>query len=183
MTETCCDPLNAITSPNWLSQVIIRKITRSDLPALEWNGEYRHLRRVYSFSFQAQEFGRAVIWVAEHPDAGIIGQIFLQLISDRLELADGINRAHIYSFRIKPPYRCAGLGSIILNKAEAYLRESSFRYVTLNVAKSNQKAQRFYKRHNYQIASHESGRWSYPDDEGEWHDVEEPAWRMQKELD
>ena len=183
MTETYQNSLSIISNPNWLNQVTIRKITKSDLPALEWDGEYRHLRRVYSFSYQAQISGKAFIWVAEHPAAGIIGQIFLQLISDRLELADGINRAHIYSFRIKPPFRGSGLGSLLLEKVEDHLRDKSFRYVTLNVAKINFKAQNLYERHGYRIISHESGRWSYPDDEGEWHDVEEPAWRMQKELD
>jgi ribosomal protein S18 acetylase RimI-like enzyme len=183
MMETCCAFPSITADPDWLSRVIIRKITKNDLPALEWDGEYRHLRRVYSFSFQAQESGKAVIWVAEHPDAGIIGQIFLQLISNRLELADGINCAHIYSFRIKPPYRGSGLGSAMLKKVEAYLHNDSFRYVTLNVAKTNQKAQRLYERHDYHIISHESGRWSFPDEEGVWHEVEEPAWRMQKALD
>jgi ribosomal protein S18 acetylase RimI-like enzyme len=183
MTETCCDPAAITTDPDWLSQVIIRKITKNDLPALEWDGEYRHLRRVYAFSYQAQASGRVVIWVAELPGAGIIGQIFLQLLSDRLELADGINRAHIYSFRIKPPYRSSGLGSLMLKKAETFLKDNAFRCVTLNVAKNNHLAQRLYKRQGYQIISHESGRWSFPDDEGVWHDVEEPAWRMQKPLD
>ena len=126
MMETCCDSPDITADPDWLSQVVVRKITKSDLPALEWDGEYRHLRRVYSFSFQAQESGRAVIWVAEHPDAGIIGQIFLQLISDRLELADGINCAHIYSFRIKPPFRGSGLGSHMLEEAEIFLHECCF---------------------------------------------------------
>ncbi len=183
MTETCQQTSNITADPDWLSRVNLRKITKSDLPALEWDGEYRHLRHVYAHSFQAQVSGKAVIWVAEHPDAGIIGQIFLQLVSNRLELADGINRAHIYSFRIKPPFRGSGLGSLMLNKAEEYLHSRSFRYITLNVAKINLKAQTLYERHGYHIISHEPGRWSYPDDEGVWHDVEEPAWRMQKELD
>ena len=183
MKEILQDTSSITANPEWLSQVIIRRITHRDLPALEWDGEYRHLRRVYAHSYQAQISGKAVIWVAEHPAAGIIGQIFLQLISDRLELADGINRAHIYSFRIKAPYRGSGLGSLMLDKAEGYLRGRCFRYVTLNVAKDNLKAQSLYERQGYQIVSHESGRWSYPDDEGEWHDVEEPAWRMQKALD
>ncbi len=71
----------------------------------------------------------------------------------------------------------------MLEKAETYLHKGAFRYVTLNVAKTNLKAQRLYERHGYHIISHEPGRWSFPDEEGEWHDVEEPAWRMQKALD
>lgn len=183
MAEICCDAVSLTADPGWISQVSIRKLTRRDLPSLEWDGEYRHLRRVYAHAFHAQEKGRAFIWVAEHPAAGIIGQIFLQLISDRLELADGINRSHIYSFRIKPPFRDAGLGSIMLERAESTLRAAGFRYITLNVAKANPAAQRLYEKHGYQIISHESGRWSYPDHKGEWQTVEEPAWRMQKELD
>jgi len=26
------------------------------------------------------------------------------------------------------------------------------------------------------------GRWSFPDENGNWHEVEEPSWRMEKEI-
>ncbi|MCD4673701.1 MAG: GNAT family N-acetyltransferase [Anaerolineaceae bacterium] len=182
MTESYCDSPTIASGPNWLSQVSIREITNDDLPALEWDGEYSHLRKVYAHAFQAHKSGKAILWVAALPETGIIGQIFLQLISDRFELADGIDRAHIYSFRIKPEYRGFGLGSRMLDEAESFLLSLSFRYITLNVAKKNHKAQNLYERFGYQIISHESGCWSYLDEKGVWRDVEEPAWRMQKTL-
>ena len=168
--------------PDWVNQVVIREITQDDLPALEWDGEYRHLRRVYAHAYHSYQSGQAMLWVADLPRTGIIGQIFLQLNSERLEWADGINRAHIYSFRIKPAYRGSGLGSLMLQKAEDFLLAHSFRYVTLNVSKNNPQAKRLYERHGFRVVAHETGCWTYPDDKGIWQDVVDPAWRMEKSL-
>ena len=65
---------------------------------------------------------------------------------------------------------------------ETDLRRRRFSRVTLNVAKENQGAQELYLRLGYKVAAHEAGRWSYPDQEGVWQHVTEPAWRMEKEL-
>lgn len=173
---------SSATASDWLSQVVVREIRQDDLPALEWDGEYRHLRRVYAHAYHSHRSGQAMLWVAELAHTGIIGQIFLQLNSERLEWADGINRAHIYSFRIKPAYRGSGLGSLMLQKAEDFLIARSYRYVTLNVAKNNPEAQRLYERHGFRIVAHEAGCWTYPDDKGIWQDVVDPAWRMEKSL-
>ncbi len=167
---------------DWTAQVIIRQMVASDLPGLEWDGEFTHFRRVYMDAFQRAVNGSAVLWVADLPGKGIIGQVFVQLVCDRSELADGQRRAYLYSFRIRPQYRRAGLGSRILATVEEYLLRHGFQSVTLNVAKVNVDAQRLYFRKGYRIVAHEPGIWSYPDERGAWHQVEEPAWRMEKKL-
>jgi ribosomal protein S18 acetylase RimI-like enzyme len=169
--------------PGILDQVSIRMMMKDDLPALEWEGEYSHYRQVYANEFQRFETGASVLWVAEIPEKKLmIGQVFIQLFCDRPELADGKNRAYLYSFRIRPQYQNLGIGSYMMEIVEADLIERGFKSITLNVAKENEKAQRLYSRHNYHIVAHEPGRWSYPDEKGEWHVVEEPAWRMEKRL-
>ena len=80
-------------------------------PSLEWDGEYAHFRRVYQDAFNRSQRGLSVLWVAELPGSGVIGQVFIQLICDRPELADGTNRAYLYSFRVRPEYRSAGTRS------------------------------------------------------------------------
>lgn len=167
---------------SWVNQVIIRQAKEGDLPALEWDGEYAHFRKIYADAYQRAATGSAVLWVAELPGAGIIGQVFIQLICDRPEMADGFSRAYLYSFRIQAAYRRAGLGTRILRVVEADLVRRGFEYVTLNVAKTNLDAQRLYVRMNYRTVAHEAGVWNYPDQNGEWHRVEEPAWRMEKRL-
>ncbi len=166
----------------WLLQVQIRHVTASDLPALEWGGEFAHFRRVYADAYQRMVDGKSLLWVADLPGTGIIGQVFIQLTCDREELADGIRRAYLYSFRIQPTYRRAGLGTRVMQVVEADLVMRGFEFVTLNVAKTNTDALRLYYRHGYRIVAPEPGVWNYPDQYGVWHRVEEPAWRMEKKL-
>jgi ribosomal protein S18 acetylase RimI-like enzyme len=167
---------------NWLSQVKIRNIKKSDLPALEWNGEFAHFRKVYADAYQRVLNGLSKIWVAELPDAGIIGQIFIQLNCDRPELANGKTKAYMYAFRIQPVYRSQGLGSLMMKTIEADLKKLGFSTLTLNVAKDNPRAQQLYKRLGFKTTSDEPGTWSYPDEKGIWQQVNEPAWRMEKPL-
>lgn len=163
-------------------KIRIRRMTREDLPDLEWDGEFTHFRNVYKNVYYRMQHGTAEAWVAELPQAEIIGQVFLQLESDRPELADGWNRAYLYSFRIKPPYRNHGLGTRMLHVLEEYLIAKRFTRLTLNVARDNPDAIRLYKRHGFQIVAEEPGIWSYIDHQGQWKTVEEPSWRMEKRL-
>jgi ribosomal protein S18 acetylase RimI-like enzyme len=129
-----------------------------------------------------------LIWVADYSGAErkngsfIIGQLFVQLICDRPELADGAHRGYIYAFRVRPAFRNSGLGTRMLEVAEADLYRRGFETVTLNVAQTNPDARRLYERSGYQVVSPDPGRWSYPDENGTWHQVDEPAWRMEKKL-
>lgn len=168
--------------PDWLNRTVIRPIAQADLPALEWEGEFRHFRNVYANAFQRVLRGHSLIWVAELPEVGIIGQVFVQLVCDRPELADGYRRAYVYAFRVRPQYRSGGLGSRMLAIIEDDLRKRGFQYVTLNVAKDNTRAQDLYHRLGYVTVAHEPGIWSYFDDQGIRQSVEEPAWRMLKKL-
>ncbi len=169
--------------PDWLRKTIIRRVRQEDLPGLEWDGTYSHFRVVYRNTFERAQQGQAVLWVAESKGIGIIGQVFVQLECDRPELANGTTHAYMFSFRIKPEYRDHGLGSRILEIIEADLKKRGFRFLTLNVAKENVKAISLYEKNGYHIAAHEEGNWSYPDEDGNWHEVKEPAWRMEKNLD
>jgi len=165
-----------------IEKINIRRMTREDLPALEWDGEFTHFRNVYKSVYNRMQQGTADAWVAESPQAEIIGQVFLQYLSDRPELADGWNRAYLYSFRIKPLYRNLGLGSFMLGVLEKSLINRHFHRLTLNVARDNLDAIRLYKRLGFHIVAEEPGTWSYIDHKGNWQTVEEPSWRMEKQL-
>lgn len=165
-----------------LDLLVIRTITYADLPDLEWNGEYTHFRRMFSNAYENQNKGNSILWIAELPGAGLIGQAFVQLIGTRPELADGYLRAYIYSVRVRAPYRNLGIGKQIMETAENNLRQRGFSYVTLNVGKDNPNARRFYERLGYSPIADEPGSWSYLDHRGKRRYVHEPAWRMQKKL-
>ncbi|MEN6571481.1 MAG: GNAT family N-acetyltransferase [Anaerolineaceae bacterium] len=165
-----------------LDQVVIRLLRKEDLPGLEWDGEFKHFHNLYADTYERMVRGLTSMWVAEIPEKGIIGQVFLQLVCDRPELADGWQRAYLFSFRIKPEYRNLGLGTRVVQVLEDYLLEKRYSRITLNVGKDNPDAARLYKRLGFQVVAEEPGVWSYIDDKGNWQTVREPSWRMEKLL-
>jgi ribosomal protein S18 acetylase RimI-like enzyme len=165
-----------------LSYVNIRPLVRSDLPQLEWDGEFVHLRKVYARAFERVLEGKSIMWVADLPGQGIIGQVFIQYVSIRSDLADGINRAYLYAFRIKPVYRNAGLGTRMNQVLETHLLNKSFREISLIVAKENTAAIRLYERLGYKKEGQESGEWSFRDHRDRLLHVVEPGWKMVKVL-
>jgi ribosomal protein S18 acetylase RimI-like enzyme len=173
---------NVISPPAWFSQVQIRLLRKADLPALEWDGELTHFRRLYAEIYTNVCQGTALMWGAVLPTAGLIGQMFIQLKSSRSELADGVQSAYIYGFRIKVPYRGARLGTRMMEIAETDLLARRFNRVTLNVGQDNPAARRLYDRLGYQVIGSEAGEWFYLDEHGRRQQVHEPAWRMEKRL-
>jgi len=173
----------SLIEPAWLSQVDIRLLVQQDLPSLEWDGEYTHFRRLYRDIYQGFCKGRALMWVADLHEVGIIGQVFVHLQSARRELADGVTRAYVYGFRVRSRYRGFGIGTRILRTIENDLAMRRFSWVTLNVARQNVDARRFYERYGFRIVAPELGQWSYLDEQGRRREVNEPAWRMEKRIE
>ena len=173
--------MEALPEVDWVNNIILRHVRREDLPALEWGGEYTHFRRVFVQACQRAQQGLSVLWVADLPGTGIIAQVFIQLSCDRLELADGHSRAYLYSFRVKPPYRSAGLGTRMLQTVWQDIIRRGYQELTLTVGKDNPDARRMYERHGFQLVADEPGVWYYLDDRGTYQQVVEPAWRMVKQ--
>ncbi len=171
-----------LTTEKLLTGISIRPLGLGDLKDLEWGGEYKHFRLIYQNTYRRCLEGKALSWVAVHNFKGLIGQVFVQLECDRLELADGKDRAYMFSFRVKPDYRNQGLGTQMLAVLEADIAGRGFRVMTLNVARENSGALRLYGRNGYIVVASDPGRWSYPDEKGCWREVEEPSWRMEKKL-
>lgn len=163
-------------------QVVFRFAQENDLPALEWEGEFTHFRRIFSEAYQQSEKGKALLWVAELPQAGLIGQLFIQLDSESSHYPGDHKRAYMYGFRVRPAYRGLGIGSRLLQLAESDLVDRGYRRICLNVSRTNHAARRLYERSGYQVVSAEPGVWSYIDDKGIRQHVNEPAWRMEKSL-
>jgi ribosomal protein S18 acetylase RimI-like enzyme len=112
----------------------------------------------------------------------MVGQVFILLYSRNSEVADGMHRAYLFSFRIKPAYRNQGLGSYMLAFVEEQLLRRGYSIVRLNVAQDNPKARALYERRGYEVIGYSPGVWQYQDDEGAWQTMREPAWKMLKRL-
>ncbi len=70
----------------------IRPLEKADLPALEWDGEYAHFRKLYQQHYENSLGGNTLIWVAENANKEVVGQVFILLLSRQHELADEFSR-------------------------------------------------------------------------------------------
>ena len=174
-------PESIYTMPDG-NMIRIRQAREADLPGMEWDGEYAHFRRLYRQHYQNSRGGNTLIWVAENQEGKIIGQVFLLLLSAYPEMADGIHRAYMFSFRIRPEYRNNGLGGHLIRFLEEYLLGRGFDTMRINVGRENEEARKLYEKHGYRIIGTEEGRWRYQDQFGNYQTVNEPAWRMIKKL-
>jgi ribosomal protein S18 acetylase RimI-like enzyme len=159
----------------------IRKATKEDLPGLEWEGEYRRFRRLYQQSFKDAENGRRILLVIE-AEGKLIGQLFIQLASIPADPERIPGTGYLYSFRVRPLYRNQGLGTTLVQQAEAILVELGFTRVLIGVAQENEGARRLYERLGYQVIANDPGTWSFKDDQDQIQIFSEPTYIMEKLL-
>ena len=162
-------------------EITLRLAAASDLPKLEWFGQYAHFRNLYRRSFREQQHGRRLLLLADGNDFPI-GHVFIQLQSNNPTIADGSRRAYLYSFRVMEVFRGKGIGTRLLNEAESLVMARGFDRTTIAVAKHNQKARQLYERLGYRIFDQDPGRWRYRDHRGQNQEVNEPCWLMEKSL-
>ena len=161
----------------------IRPIEERDLPALEWDGTYLHFRRLFRQAYEDMRIGTRQLLMIERRTTGeMIGQIFIQWTSSDPRYADGAGRGYLYALRIKPAFQNRGLGTRILEAAEAELRRRGMGTASIGVEKANPRARALYERRGYRVIADDPGRWSYLDHEGNIQEVLEPAWLMEKGL-
>ena len=160
----------------------IRQAEFRDLPALEWAGELVHYQRIFRDIYESSLKGHSILWLAEADTIGIVGQLFVQLRSMRVDLADGNIRAYIFGFRVKSNFQKRGIGSKLLSTSEADLRKNNYKYVNLNVSKTNMDALKFYQQRGYVVIGKDPGIWSYYNHLDEYIRVNDPGWRLEKLL-
>jgi ribosomal protein S18 acetylase RimI-like enzyme len=161
--------------------IALRIATSSDLPKLEWYGQYTHYRRLFRRAFREQQAGNRFILVATSRNFPI-GLIIVQLRSTETTIADGYSRAYLYSLRVMEMFRGRGIGTRLIREAESLIMDRGFQWTTIAVAKHNQGARRLYERLDYQIFKEDPGQWSYLDHRGQPRHVNEPCWLLEKNL-
>ena len=165
-----------------LKQLKVRHAIRSDLNRMEWGGELTHFRKIFHDAYFHMQTGVGLVWIAEYPVHGLIGQLMISLRSSRSDLSDGRMRAYLYGFRVRPEYRSQGVGSVMMQTVEEDLTQRGYGLISLNVAQENLGAWKLYENLGYKVVGSDEGEWSYIDHLGNRIDVHEPAWRMEKKL-
>ena len=163
----------AITIP---INITLRPARQADLPKLEWYGQYAHFRNIFRRTFREQLRGRRLMLIADANNFPI-GHIFIHLNTD-----NGDARAYLYSFRVMEMFRGRGIGTRLLQRAEAIAAHRGFRWTTIAVAKDNPQARRLYERLGYPAYADDNGDWSFVDHEGRTQNVHEPCWLMEKQI-
>jgi ribosomal protein S18 acetylase RimI-like enzyme len=79
-------------------------------------------------------------------------------------------------------FRGGGIGSRLIESAEADLITRKFSIATIAVAKNNAGALRLYERYGYRIFDEENSDWNYVDHQGVTRRVREPSWLLEKNL-
>lgn len=168
-------------NPAFCKDLIIRHAVEDDIPFLLCETDAVYMQFLFQSAFHGMQRGEQLMWVVERNEK-IIGQVFVQYASMRPQLANGVDRAYFYSFRVDPSCRSQGVGSRLMAKVEEDLRKRGFSLLTLTVEKANQRAIQLYQRLGYRIVGSESVHKSQRTERDRWEQVETDAWRMEKRL-
>ena len=167
---------------DWLDHVTIRLIRETDLPALEWDGEYTRYRKVYQEIYRNFQRGISLPYVAETAENGIIGQVFLTRKDPNPSFAGRSRYFFLSSFRIKPEFRDHGLGSRLMDICFRDVRSHRLRDIFLNCSSDNNRARRFYEKFGFRVVRLDEGKWSYINPEGLVVSEQQSAYLMRKTL-
>jgi ribosomal protein S18 acetylase RimI-like enzyme len=126
--------------------------------------------------------GRQVLLVAE-ADGRIIGQIFIQLQGLPSDPRHEPGTGYFYAFRVRPEYRNRGIGTALMEAAEASLKMAAYHRALIGVAMKNYAARRLYERRGYSLLTEDSGEWSFTDHRDRVYRIAEPTYIMEKRLD
>jgi len=84
-----------------------------------------------------------------------IGHIDVDIIPERhiMQHENGKDDLYIRGIYVRPKYRDKGVGGDLIKKAERIAKQNKKKRLILDVLGSNNKAQRFYKRHGFEMTN------------------------------
>ncbi len=171
-----------MSDQEWLETINIRLMREEDLYEIEWNGEFSRYRRIYKEVYRSSQSGLSIPWIAEDPENGIIGQVFLTKKTPNRSFCEFSPYLFLTSFRVKQDFRDRGLGTVLMKKSIDTARNLKIGYICLNCAQRNLRGRKFYDRFGFVVIRDDPGNWSYIDDRGEICTEIEPAWAMRAEV-
>lgn len=174
-------PLPSFPAMPLTGSINFRLATETDLPKLEWGGEFAHFRRMMLQTYRDQKSGLRAFVVAEWNNYPI-GQICILFNEPNNLFHNHHNRGYIYAFRVMTPFQGLGIGTALIHQAETLLIARQYTGVILSVAQNNERARQLYERLGYSIYGEDEGLWNYIDQHGKRVQVHEPCWLLAKDL-
>ncbi|MBQ4511959.1 MAG: GNAT family N-acetyltransferase [Anaerolineaceae bacterium] len=134
------------------------------------------------FFYRNISSGNTIFWTLDN-DGELIGELYVFLNLDDKDFADGKTTAYLCAFRVKEEYRGQGLGSRIMNKVLAELKEIGFHVATIGVGSNEPQNIRLYRRLGFNKKVKDCHYDPCGMDENNQLEYEEEAWwLLSKEL-
>ena len=130
--------------------MLIKKATGEEMLSLWGYEDIGKAPLTARFFYQNITSGNAVFWALEL-DGELIGELYVFLDLADKDFADGSNRAYLCAFRVKKEYRGHGLGSSLMEKALAELKENGFITATIGVGKDEPLNEKLYRRMGFDV--------------------------------
>jgi ribosomal protein S18 acetylase RimI-like enzyme len=156
--------------------VIVRPCRASDLEPLEWFGLITPFRQTIQDAFERMARGEVLMLIAE-ANRFPIGQVWVDLARRR---PDPIGV--LFAFRVLLPFQNLGVGTRLIEAAEAELQARNYRTAEIGVEKDNPAARRLYERLGYRVVREVVEEWEYTPPGGEAVRVRSDEWILQKPL-
>lgn len=141
-------------------EYVVRHARATDLPQLEWFGEYSDLRLVEAAAWAHVRDGTLLFFVAD-VNGFPVGQIKIALRHDEDVKANGVESGYLYALRVFRPFQRLGIGTALIGHGEDFLRERGFSWATIAVDRQNTDARRLYERLGYMRVREQRRSWSY----------------------
>jgi GNAT superfamily N-acetyltransferase len=159
----------------WMVETVrVRSVEQDDLPQLLSYGWMNPHDEVIQRAYDRSVEGDLIFLVAE-ADTQIIGQVWVDLA----HLADEWMGLIVALF-VVPTMQNLGLGTRLLQQAEAAMRERGLLAAEVSIEKKNLKARHLYARLGYEIVDARVKPWTRTTADGRVERSEQQSWIMHK---
>jgi ribosomal protein S18 acetylase RimI-like enzyme len=137
----------------------VRLCEQRDLEQLEWFGAFRDHRHAIELAYRRQREGENWMLIADVRDFPV-GQLWVDLTVDK-------DAAHLWAFRVMPPFKGLGIGRTLLACAQRLAARAGIAYLNVGVELWNKDALRLYERFGFEQVGTEQNSYETIDASGQ----------------
>lgn len=119
---------------------------------LEFNQlwDYTETKPTYNHFLNALETSNAELWIVDNCGE-LIAELYIFWNSIDKDEANGIFRAYLCAFKVKPHYQGKGIGTKLINHAFLHIKARSFSEVTIGIDNDDyDKLSNLYKKYGFE---------------------------------